>query len=89
MSGRHRRVHVRCGHDIERKLCEAGIAGDCLAFADPAWLGPPAVAGDGPASRARLITERCALPVAPVRRQLAEAEGRLDRLAARYDHVVL
>jgi hypothetical protein len=89
MSGRHRRVHVRCGHDIERKLCEAGIAGDYFAFADPAWLGPLAAAGQGPSSRARLIAERCALPVESVRRQLVEAQERLDQLATRYDHVVL
>ena len=34
-------LHIRCGDDIRDKLVEAGIEGDYLSFADPAWLGPP------------------------------------------------
>jgi hypothetical protein len=34
-------LHIRCGDDIRDKLVEAGIEGDYLSVADPAWLGPP------------------------------------------------
>jgi len=87
--GRRRRIHVRCGHDIQAKLRKAGIAGDYLALADPMWLGPPAASVSGQDGRARLIAARCDLPVTAVRRQLAEAAWWLDRLAAHYDHVAL
>ena len=86
---RQGRLHVRCGHDIQARLRKAGIAGEYLAFADPIWLGPHIAARSGLDGRARLIAERCALPVTAVRRQLAEASWRLDRLATRYDHIVL
>ena len=35
-----RTLHVRCGHDIMRKLAIAGFAGDFLWFADPYVEGP-------------------------------------------------
>ena len=39
MKGAQRVLHIRCGDDIRDKLVEAGIEGDYLSFADPAWLG--------------------------------------------------
>jgi len=88
-TGRRRRIHVRCGHDIQARLREAGIAGDYLALADPIWLGPPAASAAGLDGRSRVIAARCELPVTAVRRQLAEDYWRLGRLATGYDHVVL
>jgi hypothetical protein len=44
-------LHIRCGDDIRDKLIEAGIEGDYLSVADPAWLGPPPAGNAWPAAR--------------------------------------
>lgn len=35
-----RTLHVRCGHDIQHRLTEAGFTGDFLPYIDPFCLGP-------------------------------------------------
>jgi len=82
-------LHIRCGDDIRDKLVEAGIEGDYLSFADPAWLGPPPAFNAWLAGRAALIAERTGLPRQKVRAELGEAYWRLARAPADYSHIVL
>ena len=89
MKGARRVLHIRCGDDIRDKLVEAGIAGDYLSFADPAWLGPPPAFNAWLAGRAALIAERTGLPRQKVRADLGEAYWRLARAPADYRHIVL
>jgi hypothetical protein len=89
MKGAPRILHIRCGDDIRDKLVEAGIAGDYLSFADPAWLGPPPASNAWLAGRAALIAERTGLPRQKVRAQLGEAHWQLARAPADYRHIVL
>ena len=58
MKDARRVLHVRCGDDIRDKLVEAGIPGDYLSFADPAWLGPPPAFNAWLAGRAALIEQK-------------------------------
>ena len=58
MKGAQDVLHIRCGDDIRDKLAEAGVEGDFLSFADPAWLGPPPAFNAWLAGRAALIAER-------------------------------
>jgi hypothetical protein len=89
MSTVERTLHIRCGEDIKDKLAEAGIPGDYLSFADPAWLGPPPAFNAWLSDRAALIAERSGLPRPKVRAQLGEAYWRLARAPADYQHIVL
>lgn len=89
MKATRRVLHIRCGDDIQRKLVEAGIAGDYLSFADPAWLGPPPAFNAWLAGRAALIAERTGMPRQKVRAQLGDAYWRLARAPSDYDHIVL
>jgi len=89
MKGAQRVLHIRCGDDIRDKLVEAGIEGDYLSFADPAWLGPPPAFNAWLAGRAALIAERTGLPRKKVRADLGEAYWRLARAPADYGHIVL
>ena len=89
MKGAQRVLHIRCGDDIRDKLVEAGIEGDYLSFADPAWLGPPPAFNAWLAGRAALIAERTGLPRQKVRADLGEAYWRLARAPADYRHIVL
>src|SRR5260370_33661422 len=79
MQGAQRVLHIRCGDDIRDKLVEAGIAGDYLSFADPAWLGPPPAFHARLAGRAAPIAERTGLPRQKGRADLGEAYWRLAR----------
>lgn len=89
MKGPQRVLHIRCGDDLRDKLVEAGVQGDYLSFADPAWLGPPPAFNAWLAGRATLIAERTGLPRHKVRAQLGEAYWRLARAPADYRHIVL
>ena len=89
MKGAQRVLHIRCGDDIRDKLVEAGIEGDYLSFADPAWLGPPPAFNAWLAGRAALIAERTGLPRQKVRADLGEAYWRLARAPTDYRHIVL
>ena len=82
-------LHIRCGNDIETKLAEAGIDGDFLSFADPAWLGPPPQFNAWVAGRAQLISERTGLPRQKVRDELGDSYWRLARAPKEYKRIVL
>lgn len=89
MKGATRTLHIRCGDDIRDKLVEAGVAGDYLSFADPAWLGPPPASNAWIAGRATLIAEHTGLPLQKVRAELGDAYWRLARAPSEYQHIVL
>ena len=89
MRDSRRVLHIRCGDDIRDKLAEAGVEGDYLSFADPAWLGPPPAFNAWLAGRAALIAERTGLPRQRVRADLGDAYWRLARAPADYPHIVL
>lgn len=89
MKGAPRTLHIRCGDDIRDKLVEAGIEGDYLSFADPAWLGPPPASNAWIAGRAALIAERTGLPRQKIRADLGDAYWRLARAPADYERIVL
>jgi hypothetical protein len=89
MKGAPRTLHLRCGDDIRDKLVEAGIEGDYLSFADPAWLGPPPASNAWIAGRAALIAERTGLPRQKIRADLGDAYWRLARAPADYERIVL
>lgn len=89
MKGALRTLHIRCGDDIRDRLVEAGIGGDYLSFADPAWLGPPPASNAWIAGRAALIAERTGLPRQKVRLDLGDAYWRLARAPADYERIVL
>jgi len=80
MKGAQRVLHIRCGDDIRDKLVAAGIEGDYLSFADPAWLGPPPAFNAWLAGRAALIAERTKAGLRTARsRGRALRESRRDR----------
>lgn len=89
MKGALRTLHIRCGDDIRDKLFDAGIEGDYLSFADPAWLGPPPASNAWIAGRAALIAERTGLPRQKIRADLGDAYWRLARAPAEYQRIVL
>lgn len=89
MKGAPRTLHIRCGDDIRDKLVDAGVEGDYLSFADPAWLGPPPASNAWIAGRAALIAERTGLPRQKIRAGLGDAYWRLARAPADYDRIVL
>ena len=89
VKGAPRTLHIRCGDDIRDKLAEAGIEGDYLSFADPAWLGPPPASNAWIAGRAALIAERTGLPRQKIRADLGDAYWRLARAPADYERIVL
>lgn len=89
MKGALRALHIRCGDDIRERLVEAGIEGDYLSFADPAWLGPPPASNAWIAGRAALIAERTGLSRQKIRADLGDAYWRLARAPADYGRIVL
>jgi hypothetical protein len=89
VKGAKRTLHIRCGDDIRDKLVQAGIEGDYLSFADPAWLGPPPASNAWIAGRAALIAERTGLPRQKIRADLGDAYWRLARAPADYGRIVL
>jgi hypothetical protein len=89
MKSAPRTLHIRCGDDIRDKLAQAGIEGDYLSFADPAWLGPPPASNAWLAGRAALIAERTGLPRQKIRADLGDAYWRLARAPAYYGRIVL
>ncbi len=82
-------LHIRCGDDIRNKLAEAGVEGDYLSFADPAWLGLPPQFNAWVAGRAQLISERTGLPRQKVREDLGDSYWRLARAPKEYKRIVL
>ncbi|MDP1840294.1 MAG: hypothetical protein Q8N31_20710 [Reyranella sp.] len=84
-----RTLHIRCGDDIRDRLVEAGIEGDYLSFADPAWLGPPPASNAWIAGRAALIAEHTGLSRQKIRADLGDAYWRLARAPADYGRIVL
>ena len=89
MKGTLHTLHIRCGDDIRDRLVEAGIEGDYLSFADPAWLGPPPASNAWIAGRAALIAERTGLSRQKIRADLGDAYWRLARAPADYWRIVL
>lgn len=89
MKSAPRTLHIRCGDDIRNKLVEAGVEGDYLSFADPAWLGPPPASNAWISGRAALIAERTGLPRQKIRADLGDAYWRLARAPADYGRIVL
>ena len=89
MTDAQRVLHIRCGDDIKDKLAEAGLAGDYLSFADPAWLGPPPAFNAWLAGRAALIADRTGLPQPKVRAELGEAYWRLARAGGDGDELIV
>lgn len=73
-------LHIRCGHDIQPTLVEAGITGEYLAWADPLSQGPTPAHLEGDAwydVRARFISNAYGEQIDTVRRQLASMDQRL------------
>lgn len=89
MKGAPRTLHIRCGDDIRDKLVDAGVEGDYLSFADPAWLGPPPASNAWISGRAALIAERTGLPRQKIRADIGDAYWRLARAPAEYGCIVL
>jgi len=89
VKGAPRTLHIRCGDDIRGRLAQAGIEGDYLSFADPAWLGPPPASNAWIAGRAALIAGRTGLPRQKIRADLGDAYWRLARAPAEYRRIVL
>jgi hypothetical protein len=89
MKGASRTLHIRCGDDIRDKLAAAGIEGDYLSFADPAWLGPPPASNAWISGRAALIAERTGLSRQKIRADLGDAYWRLARAPGEYERIVL
>lgn len=89
MKGAPRTLHIRCGDDIRDKLVEAGVEGDYLSFADPAWLGPPPASNAWIAGRAALIAGHTGLSRQKIRADLGDAYWRLARAPADYGRIVL
>lgn len=73
-------LHIRCGHDIQPTLGEAGITGEYLAWADPLSQGPTPAHLEGDAwydVRARFIANAYGEQIDVVRRQLTSMDQRL------------
>ena len=73
-------LHIRCGHDIQPTLAEAGITGEFLAWADPLAQGPTPAHIEGDAwydVRARFIASAYGEQPDEVRRQLSSMDQRL------------
>jgi hypothetical protein len=73
-------LHIRCGHDIQPTLVDAGITGEFLAWVDPLAQGPTPAHVEGDAwydVRARFIANAYGEPSDEVRRQLTSMDRRL------------
>lgn len=73
-------LHIRCGHDIQPTLAEAGITGEYLAWVDPLAQGPTPAHVEGDAwyeLRARFIANAYGEQLDEVRRQLTSMDHRL------------
>ncbi|PWB93520.1 MULTISPECIES: DUF1835 domain-containing protein [Methylosinus] len=86
-------LHLRCGHDIEASLRDAGFIGDFLEYSDPLCQGPVLDRADWLAERAAFLAESYGAGVdrseAQIAEELAVAEARLQAAASRYERVVL
>ena len=83
-------LHIRCGHDLQQGLEQAGFVGDYLAFYDPFCQGPVA---DLPLTelkelRARFAAEAYQLPLVEARQRADESYAVLEQLA-NWQHLVL
>lgn len=91
--GGWRTMHVRCGHDIERALREAGFAGDFNAHTNPYLQGPVADAPDWLDRRVRFIADAfgpySGLDHAAVLAGCRDEERRLLAASSDYARVVL
>ena len=86
-------LHLRCGHDIEASLRDAGFIGDFLEYSDPLCQGPVLDRADWLDERAAFLAESYGAGVgrseAQIAEELAVAEARLQAAASRYERVVL
>jgi len=86
-------LHIRCGHDIEPTLRQAGFAGDFLAYADPICHGPLLNDEHWLERRADFLAHTYGSHVARRReeifRDLTQAEETLQAAATNYERVVL
>jgi len=89
-------LHLRCGHDIQQTLAEAGFAGDFSAHITPYCQGPVTAGPDRHELMARFIVDMCAAASgadAPEYAEVLADEHRQDQVLARmaddYERVVI
>ena len=88
-----RTMHIRCGHDIQRELREAGLLGTFNAHINPYLQGPVTDTPDWLEQRARFITDAFGPhqrhDYATVLEGARDEERRLAEASADYERVVL
>lgn len=88
-----RTMHIRCGHDFERELREAGLHGDFNAHINPYLQGPVTDTPDWLEQRARFIVDAIGpyqrLDYATVLEGARDEERRLAEASRDYSRVVL
>ncbi len=93
LDGNCRTMHIRCGHDIERDLREAGFHGDFNAHTNPYLQGPVSDAPDWLEQRARFIADGMGpylkRDYAAVLEGCRDEEQRLAAASRDYERVVL
>jgi hypothetical protein len=93
LDGDCRTMHIRCGHDIERELRDAGLHGDFNAHTNPYLQGPVTDAADWLVARARFIADSLGpylgLDHAAVQSGCRDEERRLAAASRDYERVVL
>ena len=91
LDGDCRTMHIRCGHDIERELRDAGFHGDFNAHINPYLQGPVTDTPDWLERRARFIADnlRPDFEFAAVLDGARDEERRLAAASRDYERVVL
>jgi hypothetical protein len=88
-----RTMHIRCGHDIQRELREAGLLGTFNLHINPYLQGPVTDTQDWLEQRARYITDSFGLyqrhDYATALEDLRGEERRLAEASSEYERVVL
>jgi hypothetical protein len=87
-------LHIRCGHDIQKSLLEAGFAGDFYPVITPYCQGPVTDTPDRHELMARFIVDRFSEPSNPIDYEsILDGErrhdGELERTADDYERVVI
>lgn len=93
VDGDFRTLHIRCGHDIQHTLREAGFHGDFYAHINPYLEGPVVDAPDWLERRAHFIAEGfgfySSMDYASALAGLQQEEQRLHDASRNYDRVML
>jgi len=86
-------MHIRCGHDIQQTLKDAGFQGEFNLHINPYLLGPVTADADWLQQRARFITGHLGpdsnLEYEQVLQDCREEEARLARASRDFERVVL